>query len=191
MEDMKMRKNLEGKAIVYPQPVFIIATYNEDGSLNAMNAAWGCVADVNKVAIYMAANHKTYENIQKRKAYTVSMATAKYVTEADYVGVISGNKDPHKMEKTGWHALKSEFVDAPIIEELPLTLECTFESFDEESELLIGKVVNVSVDESILDENGKIDPYKLDPITYDTVHHTYITLGKKVGNAFKDGLKIK
>ena len=186
-----MRKNLDGKAIVYPQPVFIIATYNENGSMNAMNAAWGCVADFNKVAIYMASNHKTYENIQNRKAFSVSMATSKYVTEADYVGVVSGNSNPHKMEKVNWHALKSEFVDAPIIEELPLTLECEFESFDCESELLIGKVVNVSVDDSILDENGKIDPYKLDPITYDTVHHTYITLGKKVGNAFKDGFSIK
>ena len=186
-----MRKNLDAKAYVYPQPVFIIATYNEDGSMNAMNAAWGCVADFNKVAIYMAASHKTYENITKRKAYTVSMATSKTVTEADYVGVVSGNKVKNKMDNINWHAVKSEFIDAPIIEELPLALECEFESFDEESELLIGKVVNVSVDDSILDENGKIDPYKLDPITYDTVHHTYITLGKKVGNAFKDGFSIK
>ena len=186
-----MRKNLNGKAIVYPQPVFIIATYNEDDTYNAMNAAWGCVADFNKVAIYLDASHKTYENIMNRKAYTVSMAISKYVTEADYVGVVSGHKVKNKMDKIGWHAIKSEFVDAPIIEELPLTLECEFESFDTESELLIGKVVNVSVDESILDENGKIDPYKLNPITYDTVHHTYIALGKCVGNAFKDGLSIK
>ena len=186
-----MRKNLGGKSLVYPQPVFIIATYNEDGSMNAMNAAWGCVADFNKVAIYLDASHKTHANIMNRKAYTVSMATSKYVTEADYVGVVSGNKVKNKMDKINWHALKSEFVDAPIIEELPLTLECEFESFDVESELLIGRVVNVSVDDSILDENGKIDPFKLDPITYDTVHHTYITLGKKVGNAFKDGLSIK
>ena len=186
-----MRKNLDGKALVYPQPVFIIATYNEDGSMNAMNAAWGCVADFNKVAIYMDQSHKTYANIMKRKAYTVSMATSKYVTEADYVGVVSGNKDKNKMDKINWHACKSEFVDAPIIEEIPLTLECKFESFDPESDLLIGKVVNVSVDESILDENGKVDVYKLDPITSDPVHHTYITLGKKVGNAFKDGFSIK
>ena len=186
-----MRKNLDAKALVYPQPVFIIATYNEDGSFNAMNAAWGCVADFNKVAIYLDSSHKTHENIMNRKAYTVSMATSKYVTEADYVGVVSGNKVKNKMDKVNWHVLKSEIIDAPIIEELPLTLECVFESFDVESELLIGKVVNVSVDDSILDENGKIDPFKLDPITYDTVHHTYITLGKKVGNAFKDGFNIK
>ena len=186
-----MRKNLKAKALVYPQPVFIIATYNEDGSTDAMNAAWGCVADINKVAFYMAKNHKTYENICNTKAFTVSMATSKYVKEADYVGVVSANDVLHKFDNTGWHSLKSETINAPIIEELPLTLECVFESFNEESELLIGEVVNVSVDESILDENGKVDVYKLDPITYDTVNHTYITLGKKVGNAFKDGLSIK
>lgn len=186
-----MRKNLEAKALVYPQPVFIIATYDHSGTPDAMNAAWGCVADINKVAIYMASSHKTYENICHTQAFTVSMATSQYVVEADYVGVVSANKEPNKLEKTGWHTTKSEFVNAPIIDELPLCLECKFESFDEESELLIGKVMNVSVDESILDENGKIDPYKLNPITYDTVHHTYITLGKKVGNAFKDGFNLK
>ena len=186
-----MRKNLKAKALVYPQPVFIIATYNEDGSTDAMNAAWGCVADINKVAIYMAKNHKTYENICNTQAFTVSMATSKYVKQADYVGVVSANDELHKFDNTGWHSIKSECINAPIIEELPLTLECKFESFDEESELLIGEVVNVSVDESILDENGKVDVYKLDPITYDTVNHTYITLGKKVGNAFKDGIVFK
>ena len=184
-------KSFGQKAWMLPQPVLIIGTYDHEGNPNAMNAAWGCVADVNKVAIYMAKNHKTYENICNTQAFTVSMATAKYVKQADYVGVVSANDELHKFDNTGWHSMKSEYINAPIIEELPLTLECKFESFDEESELLIGEVVNVSVDESILDENGKVDVYKLDPITYDTVNHTYITLGEKVGNAFRDGIVFK
>lgn len=186
-----MRKDLKAKALVYPQPVFIISTYNEDDSVNAMNAAWGCVADFNKVAIYLDSSHKTYKNICNTQSFTVSMATAKYVIEADYVGVVSANQTLHKFEKTGWHTIKSSYVNAPIILELPLALECKFESFDEESELLIGEVVNVSVDDSILDDQGNVDPFKLDPITYDCVHHTYMRLGDRVGHAFKDGLKLK
>lgn len=185
-----MRKNFGSKPYMYPQPVLIIATYDENGVVDAMNAAWGCMADYDKMAIYMAAEHKTYENIKARKAYTVSFATEGYVMEADYVGVVSANKVSNKFEKTGWHTTHSEFVDAPIIDELPMSLECTFESFDEESELLIGKIVNVSADESVLTD-GKIDPSKLKPIIFDPVNNAYISLGTKVGNAFQDGLKLK
>lgn len=186
-----MRKNLEAKAWIYPQPVFIITTYNDDHTPNAMCAAWGCVADYNKIAIYLDKSHKTYENICKVHAFSVSMATKKTVKEADYVGVVSENQVKNKLAKTNWHMIESSFVEAPLIEELPLTFECQFESFDDESELLMGEIVNVSVDESILDENGKIDPYKLDPIIYDSVHHTYMTLGERVGHAFKDGFDLK
>lgn len=186
-----MRKNLGAKPYVYPMPVFIIATYDENGVGNAMNAAWGCVADYKKIAIIMDASHKTYKNIVANQAFTVSMADAKNVVYADYVGVVSGNDVLNKLEKTPWHLVKSEFVNAPVIEELPLCLECKFESFDEEKELLIGEIVNVSADESILMENGTIDPILLNPITYDPANHAYYTLGKKVGNAFKEGLSLK
>lgn len=185
-----MRKNFGAKAYLYPQPVLIIASYDENNCPNAMNAAWGSVADYKKIAMYLASNHKTVENILKRKAFTVSMANVKNVVECDYVGVVSGNDVPNKLEKTNWHIIKSEFVDAPIIEELPLTLECELESYDEESELMIGKIINVCADESILTD-GKIDPTKLDPITYDPIHHKYMSLGSIVGNAFKDGMSIK
>jgi len=185
-----MRKNFGAKPFLYPMPVLIIATYGADGTPNAMNAAWGCAADMNKIGIYVAGDHKTTENILARKAFTVSMATADQVVESDYVGVVSGNDVPDKFAKTGWHAVKSEYVDAPIIQELPMALECRLVSFDENTELLIGEIVNVCVEESIL-TNGKIDPAKLNPITYDPVNHTYLTLGHKVGNAFSDGKKLK
>lgn len=185
-----MRKNFGSKPFVYPQPVFIISTYDENGIVDAMNAAWGCIADYKKIGMYLDARHKTVKNVLFKKAFTVSMATVDYVVESDYVGIVSGNDVPNKVDIAGWHTMKSEFVDAPIIEELPLTLECEFESYDEESELMIGKIINVSADESIL-TNDKIDPSKLNPITYDPVNHKYIALGEIVGNAFKDGNKLK
>lgn len=185
-----MRKNFGSKPFVYPQPVFIISTYDENGIVDAMNAAWGCIADYKKIGMYLDARHKTVKNILFKKAFTVSMATVDYVVESDYVGIVSGNDVPNKVDIAGWHTMKSEFVDAPIIEELPLTLECEFESYDEESELMIGKIINVSADECILTKD-KIDPSKLNPITYDPVNHKYIALGETVGNAFKDGNKLK
>ena len=129
-------------------------------------------------------------NILLKKAFTVSMATAEHVVACDYVGIVSGNKEPDKFAKAGFHALPSEFVNAPVIKELPMTLECELVSYDEESNHLVGNIVNVSADESILTD-GKIDIRKLRPITYDTVNHDYLELGTKVGNAFADGKKLK
>ena len=185
-----MRKNFGPKSWMYPQPVLIIATYNEDGTPNAMNAAWGCISDVNQIAIYVDKRHKTAENIMSRKAYTVSMAVASQAVPCDYVGVVSGNKQPDKFAHTGWTTTKSELVDAPIINELPMTLECRLVSYDDESELMLGEIVNVSADESVLTE-GVIDPSKLQPIAYDSCNHAYVVLGHKVGNAFKDGFSLK
>lgn len=186
-----MRKNFGNKAHIYPQPVFIIASYDENGVADAMNAAWGSVADYTTLAFYLNSKHKTVENILKRKAFSVSMATEDYVVESDYVGIVSAHRVPNKLEMAGFHTSKSEFVDAPIIDELPLTLECELISFDKNSELLLGKVINMSADESILDETGKIDSSKLKPIIFDSVHKSYFGIGKKVGNAFSDGNKIK
>lgn len=185
-----MRKNFGAKPFMYPLPVLIIASYNKDGVPNAMNAAWGCIADMNRIGIYVADSHKTMENILARGAFTVSMADVDHVVEADYVGIVSGNDVPDKLTKTNWHTSKSEFVDAPLIDELPMALECKLVSFDEESELLIGEIVNICADERILTD-GKIDPSKLNPITYDPVNNAYLTLGSKVGNAFADGAKLK
>jgi len=135
--------------------------------------------------------HKTAENLQKRKAFTVSIADVKNLTACDYVGIASGNKVPDKFEKAGFHAVKSEFVDAPVIEELPMALECEMISYDVPTCRLVGKIVNVSIDDSVLDENGKVDVKKLAPITFDPVGHGYYVLGERVGNAFKDGLQLK
>lgn len=186
-----MRKNLKAKAYVYPLPVLIIGTYDENGTPNAMNAAWGTVCDTAQVALCLSATHKTVKNLLKTKAFTVAMADEKNVIPADYVGVVSANKLPEKLQKSGWHTVKSEFVNAPIIEELPLVLECKLVSYDTEMEICIGEVVNVSADEGILDGNGKIDLTKFKPICYDCDGHGYYALGERVGNAFSDGLKIK
>ena len=186
-----MRKNLTAKAYIYPLPVLIVGTYDEKGVPDAMNAAWGTVCDTAQVSICLSAGHKTVKNLLKTKAFTVAIADAKNVVPADFVGVVSANNVPNKLAKTGWHIVKSEFVNAPIIEELPLVLECKLVRYDEETEICIGEVVNVSVDESILDEKGKIDLTKFQPICYDCDGHGYYKLGKKVGNAFSDGLKLK
>ena len=186
-----MRKNLKAKSYFYPLPVLIIGTYDEDGTPNAMNAAWGTVCDTSQVAIVLSAGHKTVKNLLKTKAFTVAMADDKNVEAADFVGLVSGNNTPDKLLKTGWHTTKSEFVNAPVIEELPLVLECKLVSYDTDTEICIGEVVNVSADEGILDEKGKIDLTKFKPLCYDCDGHGYYTLGERVGNAFSDGLKLK
>jgi flavin reductase (DIM6/NTAB) family NADH-FMN oxidoreductase RutF len=172
-------------------PVFIIGTYNADGTPNAMNAAWGGISEEQEISICVDNTHKTAENLLARKAFTVSMATAKYVTACDYVGIVSGNKVPNKFEKAGFHATKSAFVDAPLIDELPMALECEVISYDEETCRLVGRIVNVSADESVLGDNGKVDVTKLRPITYDAMNHDYLALGEKIGNAFQDGVALK
>ena len=186
-----MRKNFGPKPVIYPQPVLIIGTYNEDGTPNAMNAAWGGVTEEAQLTICVDAGHKTAQNVRARKAFTVSMGTARYAAACDYVGIVSGNKEPDKFTKAGFHATRSQFVDAPLIDELPMALECEMLSYDPESCHLVGKVVNVCVDESYLDASGKVDVEKLQPITFDPVHYRYLTLGESAGRAFHDGLTLK
>ena len=185
-----MRKNLGAKAILYPMPVLIIGTYDENGKPNAMNAAWGGISEETQISICVDSGHKTAKNVIKRGAFTVSIADAENVVACDYVGILSGNKEPDKIEKTGWHVTKSKFVDAPLFNELPMALECKLISYDEDSCRLVGEIVNVCVDEKILDENGKIDLNKFIPITFDPVHHTYRKIGDVVGKAFSDGIKL-
>ena len=186
-----MRKNFGSKPIAYPLPVFIVAAYDENGVPNAMNAAWGGISEENEISICVDSAHKTAENILARKAFTVSMATAQYVTACDYVGIVSGNKEPNKFAKAGFHAVRSEFVDAPLIEELPMALECEMISYDEETCRLVGRIVNVCADEAVLDEKGKVDVTRLRPITYDPMNHHYLVLGEAVGQAFHDGAALK
>lgn len=186
-----MRKNFGSKPWCYPQPVFILAAYDKEGKPNAMNVAWGGIHYDDQIAMCISANHKTTENILESKAFTVSMGDKDHLVACDYVGIKSGNKEPDKFKKAGFTATKSEFVNAPIINELPMTIECRLISYDPETCNLIGEIVNVSADESVLDEKGKIDPSKFKPITFDPVHNFYWEIGEKVGNAFRDGLKLK
>ena len=186
-----MRKNFGSKPWCYPQPVFILAAYDENGVPNAMNAAWGGIHYDDQIAMCISANHKTTANILASKAFTVSMADVDHMVACDYVGVESGNKVPDKFARAGFTATKSEFVNAPVINELPMCIECRLVSYDPETCNLIGEIVNVSADERILDENGKIDASKLRPITFDPVRNDYLVIGEKVGDAFRSGLALK
>ena len=189
-EDKKMRKNFGVKPLVYPMPVYIIATYDENGVPDAMNAAWGGVSEENEISVCISAGHKTTKNLIAREAFTISMATADYVAECDYLGIVSGNKVDNKLEKCGFHVVKSEFVDAPIITVLPMAIECKLKSYGKDTCRLVGEIINVCADESILTD-GKIDPMKLRPITFDSANNAYHVIGEKVGQAFSDGKKIK
>lgn len=184
-----MKKDFGKQTFMYPMPVLIIATYDEDGKPDAMNAAWGGIHDTNQIGICLDKSHKTTKNIAARKAFTVSMADAAHVKECDYFGIVSGNKEPDKLGKAGMTVSKSSFVDAPVINELPMVLECELANMGDDGDYIVGNIVNVSADESVLTD-GKIDAAKLRPICYDPVSHNYNVLGDVVGKAFSDGKAI-
>lgn len=183
------RKNLGAQNALYPQPVMIIATYNAEGKPNAMNAAWGGICDYNEIMIDMS-SHQTTDNIAVTKAFTVSPADVAHVIAGDYVGLVSQKNEPDKLEKAGFTVTKSEFVNAPIINELPVCLECELKEILPGGKY-IGTIKNVSVDETVLDENGKISLEKFHPIIFDGIQSAYHAVGEKVGNAFKDGSALK
>lgn len=185
-----MKTDFGKNTFLYPMPVLIVAAYDENGVPNAMNAAWGGIHDTNQIGVCLSAEHKTVKNMLAHKAFTVSVADAAHVVECDYVGIVSGNSVSDKFTKAGFTATKSKFVDAPVINELPMALECELVSYDEKTGCTVGNIINVSADESVL-IGGKIDPAKLNPITYDPVNHNYIKLGEVVGKAFSDGNKLK
>ena len=172
-----MRKNFGTKSWFYPLPVLVIGTYDENGNPDAMNAAWGGLYDADK-------------DIQAKGAFTVSFADAAHAVSADYVGMVSANNEPKKMEKSGFHCTKSESVDAPLIDELPVALECKLLKVSEDGNI-IGQIVNVSIDESVLDSDGKLDMSKFQPISFEPANNGYHVLGERVGNAFSDGGKLK
>ncbi len=186
-----MRKNFGAKPYTYPQPVFMIATYGEDGVPDVMNAAWGGITNDTQITLCISENHRTTENLLERKAFTISMADVKHLTACDYVGLVSGKNVPDKFARAGFTASPSEFVDAPIINELSVAAECRLVSYEEDTCRLVGEIVNISVDERVLDENGKVDVSKVEPITFDPFNNTYIRLGDVVGKAFQDGTALK
>lgn len=187
-----MKKNFGNKTIVAPLPVLIVATYDAEGKPDAMNAAWGCQCAYHHVALNLAKGHKTTENIRLRNAFTLSIANRANLVLSDYFGLVSGYKED-KIARSGVHVTKSEFVDAPVIEEYPLTLECRVVSIEDAlgEVRIVGEVINMQADEAILNEQGEVDMDKLQPLSYDSSERSYRVLGETVGKAFKDGNLLK
>ena len=184
------RKNFGPKPYSYPQPVWIIATYDENGVPNAMNAAWGGISEENEISVCLSVDHKTCKNFEKTGAFTISMADAPHVAGCDYVGIASGNDIPDKFARAGFTATKSEFVDAPVINELAVCLECRVKEFNKETGILKGEIVNVSVDEAAM-TYGAVDVAKVQPIIFDPFNNTYHVVGEKVGDAWGAGASIE
>ncbi len=184
-----MKKDLGVKDYVFPMPVLMIATYCDDGTVDVMNMAWGGICDSDKVALNISESHKTAENIKKRMAFTLSIADIPHLEAADFFGIASGNKMPDKFERSGLHAVKSEKVDAPVVEEFPLTLECRVMEYhhNDYGFRVVGQIVNVLAEESVLDEKGKVDPKRLNAFVFDTFQSGYYAIGEKVGQAWSSG----
>lgn len=187
-----MKKNIKTTEAIFPMPVLMIATYNDDGSINVMNAAWGTMLERDIVGLNLSKNHKTVENIFKRKAFTISIADSKHVKEADYFGLVSGNNTADKFANSSLTYEASKNVDAPIIKEFPICIECEFIEYQDNKYGIgvVGKVVNVSAEEEIL-TNDNVDIEKLKAIAFDPYTHGYYQVTTRVGNAFQDGLDLK
>ena len=186
-----MRKNFGVQTWLYPMPVLMIGTYDENGTPDAMTAAWGGIHDTNQIGVCIDPSHKTAENLQLQKCFTLAIGDAAHVKECDYLGLVSGKDEPEKLKKAGLHTVKSDFINAPVIEEFPMTIECRLLSYDTKAGCATAEIVNISVDEEYLDNDGKIDTAKMRPLCFDPVHHLYRELGPLVGTAFKDGLELK
>ena len=187
-----MKKQIKTTEAIFPMPVLLISTFNEDGTVDVMNAAWGTMQERGMVALNLTETHKTVENIKARKGFVVHLADAKHVAEADWFGVVSGRKDPDKFAKSGLTYVKSDLVDAPIINELPVAIECEFVEYQNGNTGIgvIGKVLRTSVEEANL-KDGQVDIDSLEAIAFDPYTHGYYKVGGRVGDAFKDGLKLK
>lgn len=184
-----MKKNLGVHPYLFPMPVLMIATYNEDETVDVMNMAWGGICASNMVALNIDENHKTAKNIKKRGAFTLSIADLAHIKESDFFGIATANKMPDKFERSGMHDEKSDKVDAPVISEYPVTLECKVAELQQTSYgfRVLGEIVNVLADESVLDEKGKIAPEKLNAFVFDQFQNGYYAIGEKAGQAWNSG----
>jgi len=187
-----MKKQIQTTEAIFPMPVLLISTFNEDGTVNVMNAAWGTMLERDMVALNLTETHKTVENIKARKGFVVHLADARHVVEADYFGVVSGHTEKDKLSRAGMTFVKSDLVDAPIINELPLAIECAFVEYQSDDTGLgvIGKVLRTSVEEAHL-KDGRVDIDSLEAISFDPFTHGYYKVGGRVGEAFRDGLALK
>lgn len=179
-----MKISMKPKPSVFPMPVLMVGTYDENNTVDVMMAAWGMTYKTDKIILNLMAEHKTVKNIQRKKAFTVAIGDEKHLPEEDYLGTVSGNREPEKFSKTALHAVKSEHIDAPVIEEFPLTMECVLDDIQLEGNLahIIGKIVNISVDESCLSPDGQPDMTKLRPVMWDTFSGDYYAIGGKLGH---------
>ena len=187
-----MKKNLGVIPAVYPMPVLMVAAYDENGKVNVMNAAWGQICDEDKIILFIGEGKKTWLNIKASKAFTVALADEAHMDVADFFGIASGNKIDDKFERTGYHAVKSDRVNAPVIEEFPVVMECEFlEELDTEHiHGVVGRIVNVKAEESVLNEEGKIDVLKLNALMFDNSCHGYYSVGEKEGQAWSAGMDL-
>ena len=189
IQEVPGRKNFSNKAVITPLPAIMIATWDENENPDVMMAAWGGQCGPKHITFELSA-HKTTENIRLKKAFTISFATKDDIAQSDYFGIVSANDVPDKVAKAGFTITKSPNVDAPIINEYKLTLECKVVTFDEDGNggaRVVGEIVNMSADESILDVEGNIDLGKLQPVIFDSAKNTYRVVGEKVGDAWGSG----
>ena len=184
-----MRKDLGVQPAIFPMPVLMVAAYDENGTVGVMNAAWGMISGHDKIALFIDEDHKTTKNIREVKAFTVSLADKDHMDVADFYGIATGNKMPDKFEKSGYHAEKSTHVNAPIITEFPVALECELAEIVETENMhaIVGTIVNVSADEKVISENGKVDPLKLNALIFDQFQAGYYVATEKVGQAWNAG----
>lgn len=184
-----MKKELGVKPYLFPMPVLMIATYGKDDKVDVMNMAWGGICANNMVALNITETHKTAKNIKERGAFTISIADIAHVKEADFFGIASGNRMDDKFERSGLHAVKSDKVDAPIVEEFPVTLECKVAAIqnDQAGFRVVGEIMNVLAEERVLDEKGNVDPTKLNAFVFDQFRSGYYAIGEKVGQAWSSG----
>ena len=184
-----MKKNLGVVQAVYPMPVLMVAAYDENGKVNVMNAAWGMICNSDRIALFIDEDHKTTQNLLGTKAFTVSLADKDHMDVADFFGIATGNKMADKFERTGYTAIKSEFVNAPIIDEFPVVMECELAEVVENDSFycIVGKIVNTAAEEKVLSENGKVDPSKLQALIFDQFQHGYYVSGEQVGKAWNAG----
>ena len=187
-----MKKELGVQPAVFPMPVLMVAAYDENGVVNVMNAAWGTICGMDKIALIISEGHKTTKNICTMKAFTVSIADKVHMQEADFFGIATGNKMPDKFAKSECHAVKSRFVNAPVVEEFPVVMECELAEIVETENIyaVIGKIINVSAEESVLSEDGKIDPVKLNALIFDQFQSGYYVASEKVGQAWNAGKEL-
>ena len=187
-----MKKNLGVLQAVYPMPVLMIAAYDENGKVNVMNAAWGMICAMDKIALFIDEDHKTTQNLLKTKAFTVALADRAHMDVADFFGIATGNKMEDKFERTGYHAVRSERVNAPIVEEFPVVMECELAEVIQTENMyaIVGKIANVAAEEAVLDEKGKVDPTKLDALIFDQFRHGYYVSGEQVGKAWNAGAAL-